>query len=543
MCCETQQNKSQKETDSGLFDSVTAALAPIQPLRPSKSQPPNSRCSRHLFASPTQVLDTIASRRLQKMNSDRRRFLTVVASGTLLAAAPASTLLAVPSNKTLLACKTPAGDLQRVVIAAEVEGELRLNADGKKVTSKPIRVLANYEFDEKRLSAGSDQDARAIRHYSKAEADIRVDRGSMKNTLRDDVRLIGIQAGSESATLYSPLGPLVRDELELLKVAGESIVWNRLLPATPVAIGDTWKPTDAALAMLLNIEVVTANEVQGKFVSVEDGLAMLELAGHLTGAIGGVGTEFELKAKLNFHQKQQRITWLAMGLKEKRAIGHAEPGFEITSRVRWSATPLSSSGYLTDKVLKDVPLEFSPGMTLLAHNSDAGGFQLMHDRRWQVMADHRDAAILRLIDNGDLIAQCNLSRLPDLPLDKRPALDAFQREVASTLGQNFGQFVDADQSTSDGGHRQLRIVVAGNVQEVPVQWTYYHLSDNEGRNAALVFTMDSSLVERFAELDRAMVSSLTLRSRKHDVQAAEPEENPQEAAEPTATKPAETSKK
>jgi hypothetical protein len=183
-------------------------------------------------------------------------------------------------------------------------------------------------------------------------------------------------------------------------------------------------------------------------------------------------------------------------------------------------------------------MELKEGSTLLTHDSKEGEFTLLHDRRWHVVADNQASTILRLVDRGDLIAQCNISRLKDMPEGKQLALDAFQEEVGSTLGKGpeggtankttERQVVNADQATTDNGLRQLRVVVAGAVQEVPVQWTYYHLSDSKGRNIALVFTMDARLVERFAELDRSMISSLELRSRAADA-APSAEENPQEA--------------
>ncbi|HTN74022.1 MAG TPA: hypothetical protein VL096_02200 [Pirellulaceae bacterium] len=484
------------------------------------------------------------------MLPNRRNFLSLAIGGTLLSVTALPVIAAAGGELVTLVPKTAPDSLQRVKAVVEVEGQLKLNPDGQKVTTKPIKVIANYEYDEKTLalpSVGKAEatPARVVRHYSQAEADITIALSKMKNVLRDDVRLVAVQGSTESLTFYSPLGPLVRDELELLKVPGESLVWNRLLPTQAVKPGDQWKLTDATLAILLNIDVITAQDVQAKLLKVEDGLAQMELQGTATGAIGGVGTEFELKAKYNFHLEQGQITWLALGFKEKRAIGHAEPGYEITARARISAAPLSSSGYLLEKNLQGIKLELDPGALLLSHESTEGGFRLLHDRRWQVMADHRDATILRMIDNGDLIAQCNLSRLRNLPDGKQLALDAFQREVISTLGKNFSQVVDTDQSTSESGLRQLRVVAAGAVQEVPVQWTYYHLTDDAGRNAAIVFTMDAQLVERFAELDRGMASSLFLKSRPIDDEpaATAEAEKPANSTEPTATKPATTSQK
>jgi hypothetical protein len=471
------------------------------------------------------------------MDRTRRSLLGLAAGYTIWGALPALSAAAGETTVRLVP-KLTAGVTQRFTAVVEVEGTLRLNPDGKQVTTTPLKVLADVTFDQKLLTPLDAKSGRAARHYSTAKAAIKVDKNGLTNTVREDVRLICIQRGEDSATLYSPLGPLVRDELELLKLPGEPIVWNSLLPETAVKAGDTWKLADATLAIFLGIDVVTSNEVTAKLVKVDAKVAAMELDGAVSGAIGGVATDLEVKAKYNFDFAQKQVNWLALGIKEKRAIGHAEPGYEITSRVRIGAETISQSPQLADSLLKQFPMELKEGSTLLTHDSKEGAFTLLHDRRWHVVADNQASTILRLVDRGDLIAQCNISRLKDMPEGKQLALDAFQEEVGSTLGKGpeggtankttERQVVNADQATTDNGLRQLRVVVAGAVQEVPVQWTYYHLSDSKGRNIALVFTMDARLVERFADLDRSMISSLELRSRAAD--AAPPtEENPQEA--------------
>ena len=56
------------------------------------------------------------------------------------------------------------------------------------------------------------------------------------------------------------------------------------------------------------------------------------MAGVVQGAIGGVSTEIELKAKYEYDLQQKRITWFALLIKEKRAVGHVSPGTLSTAR-------------------------------------------------------------------------------------------------------------------------------------------------------------------------------------------------------------------
>jgi hypothetical protein len=112
-----------------------------------------------------------------------------------------------------------------------------------------------------------------------------------------------------------------------------------------------------------------------------------------------------------------------------------------------------------------------------------------------------------MIDQGVLIAQCNISSLPDLAAGKRVQLPEFQADIEKALGKNFGQFVEASQQRSERGHRVLRAVVSGLASELPIQWVYYHLSDDKGRQTALVFTMEAKLVEKFAGADESIVGT------------------------------------
>ena len=126
------------------------------------------------------------------------------------------------------------------------------------------------------------------------------------------------------------------------------------------------------------------------------------------------------------------------------------------------------------------------------------------------MVDRLDIAILRFIDRGDLIAQCNINRLPSLPKDKPLTLSAFQKSVETTLAKNSGQVLEAAQETTKDDGKILRVTVAGTASDIPIQWFYYHLTDAQNRRASVVLTLESKLLERFPSLDRELVSGLLL---------------------------------
>jgi hypothetical protein len=413
----------------------------------------------------------------------------------------------------------------------EVTGDLKLNADGKQVNRLALRVSGRSRYDERTLHPRSSDTARRdARFYHAAQATIAIDNNRIEMGLSDDRKLIVADAASTKLTLFSPLGPLTRDELELIQTQGSSSLLDRLAPAAPVALNTEWTHDAQDLALLLGLDAIHQSDVKSTLRQVEGDVAIIDLSGQVSGAIDGVASDITLKAKYNINLQSHRVTWLAMSIREDRAIGHATPGFNVTARVRVEINEKPMSPELSVSLLNQLPLDLNSGSTLLRLESKLGGFGLLHARDWQMMVDRHDVTILRMIEQGELIAQCNISSLPDLVAGKRVQLPEFQADIEKALGKNFGQFVEASQQKSESGHRVLRAVVSGLASELPIQWIYYHISNDEGRQTALVFTMDAKIVEKFAGADQSIVGTFEF------VDRAAPTPTPASPGE-TAAKP------
>jgi len=419
--------------------------------------------------------------------------------------------------------------LLQVRALIEIQGELKTNIDGKEVRRLPLKVAAEQQYLERSLK-GSDA---AVRYYKTSTADIVLGKAELRESLREQVRYLVLSQDGDRPTLFSPHGLLSREELELVETPASLIPLTDLLPDKSVVIGDTWTITDTTLARLLCLDAVHQQDVVCKLAGVEDGVATVSIGGKAAGAVEGVSSDVELIAKYNFDVRQKAITWLTLAARENRAVGHAQPGFETVTKLRLVAAPVSSAVELSDESLAGLSPVAKPGDTFLELRSQKGGYELVHDRRWRVMVDRHDVAVMRLIDRGDLIAQCNVSKLPKLPAGEQLTLEGFQEDVRKTLGKNFGQIIEASQQVTEGGIRVLRVVASGNASELPIQWTYYHLSDDEGSRASLVLTIEADLVERFAAVDRELVSGFRF------IQTSRAGETPSQSipAEKAALKP------
>lgn len=420
----------------------------------------------------------------------------------------------------LLAPAADSAALQRVRVAIEIQGELKTNPDGKKVTRIPMAVNAAFNYEEK--VSGTEGNRRAARYYEEARADLKIKEGVQSCSLGDEHRLILIRAARNQSVFLSPSGPLTREELDLLDVPGNSALATSLLPGREVRIGETWSPNDTVLALLLGLEAVSKSDATASLTKVDGDVAIIDMAGFVHGAVGGVATEIDLKAKLNFDIATRRLTWLAMALKENRSIGHAEPGFETVSRVRVAMQPAESLSQLSERQLAGLPADADSGAALLKLESPKGGFRVLYDKKWRVMVDRSDVSILRLVERGDLIAQCNISPLPDSAPGKHLSMEEFKGEIEEALGKNFGQIVEAKQTKTESGLRVLRIVASGVSSELPIQWIYYHVSSDQGRRAAYVFTFEGRLAERFGAADEILSGSFEFIARSGPTPATAP---------------------
>jgi len=400
------------------------------------------------------------------------------------------------------------GDTDRIVALLEVGGELKEVVEDKVQRAK-MGVKCNFSYDEKTLEVptGSVDRSRSARYYDKLETVIKVEDEVIKPVLRPQRRLIGVEIEPPKMTLFSPHGTLTRDELDLIDVLANSLLLDRLLPQKPVAIGEAWKHPEALMVALLGLDAASQSDVQSVLKEVTDTVARMELSGRVEGALGGVSTEIELKAKYRFDLKSKRIDWLGLLVKEQRSIGHVMGGTDVVARLQVQISPKASSPRLTDAGLENLSLRPTAGLSQLSYLSAESGWQVTHDRHWYVIGDRRDLTILRRIDRGELIAQCNVSALPKLAPGKQVSLTEFQEDVQKALGKSFGEFVEAGQWANEADYRVYRVVVRGEVSELPIQWNYYLVADEHGYQVAFAFTVEHKLVERFDKADEELIRS------------------------------------
>jgi hypothetical protein len=429
----------------------------------------------------------------------------------------------------------------RCKIALELSGDLQIDEAGRgeKKSNAGIEVKAKSTLDylEKiALTPGDDSEfclpVAAARRYFTAEVENWVAGKTTRNKLRPDCADTRLLPHDGVWQQYCDTYPLDAREVQLLQSPINSAAIELLLPLEPAKPNSVWTIRTEDATLLFNLEGVHKSNLQAKISKVEKGVATIELAGELEATANSVPTHLEINGnfQVKFASRCALVTWLGLVIKEERQISQAEPGFNITARVRLIREESDNQLAVSDGALLALADTKDSGQWLVRLHSTAGQYSMLADRRWHIHRDSAEEAILRMVENNTIIAQCAVSRLSELEAGQQLTMEGLQADIKKSLGDTFREILSSSEKVTDAKLRMLRTVVAGQVDEVPIQWIYTHLSDDSGRRLAMVFTMGGNLTDRFGAADEQMAMSFEWQP---EAPRANAENSPKTPAAPT----------
>lgn len=394
-------------------------------------------------------------------------------------------------------------------VTADGTFEFQSPEQGAKPVEHPVTMKAGFKFVERRLPpAGRDEAAfRTLRLYEQASSEIRVGGHVSSPALRKTRYKVVARATREGVSAYSPDGPLTANEIELIPFPGDSLILPALLPGRPVAVGESWEPPSWVAPALAGADLAIDHKLTCRLDAVRDGRATVTLDGKVQGASKGANSETTLSGQLTYDLKFGAITDAEITQKETRAIGPLSPGMKLTltSAVRRNVLPPDAG--IADQVAEAVPLETSAD-SLRVEYAAPFGVSLAGDRDWQLFHQTGQLLILRLLDRGGLIAQCNLAPAPTVKPGERTPEPQFQEDIRRSLGEQLTEIVSAEEVKTPGDAAIYRVTAAGKVKETERVWRYYLVTAPDGRQAAFVFTVEPTNLRRLDDRDLKLVTSL-----------------------------------
>jgi len=391
----------------------------------------------------------------------------------------------------------------------QVEGRIQTTTPGGSSIGLNLHVDAKLSYLERRLPpAGKEAETlRAMRHYGTAQASIDV--GGRKTTSRlSDSRKLMVAEGQRSGVrTWAPDGPMTYDMLELLRTPGDSLALLGLLPDGEVAAGSRWESPDWVISMLTGVEAVSTSELKCHISRLDGQYAVIELEGSVEGAVLGAFTKIAVSGQVACDLKHRFLRQAKITQTEERAVGAVSPGMKVTATMYVDRQVAESYGELTDSRLASVPVNPSRQDLSLVLNSP-WSLRFAFGRAWHVFHQTGDVIVLRLMENGGLVAQCNVSQLASAPPGSHLSEQDFQADVRSALKEQLSGIQKAEQLRTADGRYLYRITAVGRSRNVPMHWYYYLCAAADGRQAAFVFAIESRFVDQLAGRDAAIVESL-----------------------------------
>jgi hypothetical protein len=352
---------------------------------------------------------------------------------------------------------------------------------------------------------------KVVRHVVQAAAAINGEVRPTSARLRPDVALLVAEKRDRGwpVIVFSPAGPLSWSELELVQGVGDPLALAGLLPERPVAVGDHWKVRDSAAKVMSGYDTITSNNLEATLESAEESRARLRLKGRIEGsAFGGAGV-IGCDGFATFDREVARIDHVDLNRVETRQAGPVEAGLDMKSTLTVTRHTAEPTEPLSDAALANVPLTYSRERELLQMAAPGGRATLLADRDWHIFWEDSRMAILKRLDDGRVIAQCNLMVGPSAGKGRHQDPAQFRDDIRRGLKDRFVQFLGAGEidGHSEGGFR-YRVGVQGREGELGVIWYYYLLAGPSGDQLLATFTLVEDHLKIFADRDLDLIRSL-----------------------------------
>ena len=379
----------------------------------------------------------------------------------------------------------------------------------------PLDVRARFDFDQ-RISSSSKVHPQAIRYFQSAEASIKAGKGRTASKLNKENKLVlarmkDLSDGGHDYQIAAIGGMLSQKEYELLKNPGDPLVYGDLFRQTDVAIGEQWKLEKSQLIGLLALNRIITNSVSMKLKSVQDNIAKIYIFGNVKGEVDDAITNMKVKGIARLDLEKELVVGLRMSIDEERRVGQLAPGFEGQVKLDFQIQPTAENIMMSKsqlaKAAKGKKIKFS--FMLDREGSD---FQLIHNNKWRVVATEDEAAILRYVHDGQMIAQCNVVELPKRPADTPLKLSEFQDEVSKIIKESEARIIDSEKFATASGYDALKVEVSGRESGIPFNWLYYHVEGDDGRRITFVFTMEKEFADYLGIADQNLVKGVTFKT-------------------------------
>ncbi len=314
-----------------------------------------------------------------------------------------------------------AGYEYHVSTRVDLSGTLTLPAEKDKPEPKPLSVRGSsaIEYDERILEMGQDGQVRkTVRLCRRTDFRRTVADRPQENSLRPEVRRLILLRYQNKEVPFSPDGPLMWGEIDLIRTDVFTPALTGLLAGHPVSLGDRWSATQSAIQELTDLERIDEGSLECRLEQITNiekrRHARVSFRGTLRGANEDGPNRQELEGYFFFDLESNHLSYLylqgkhSLLDKDGKEVGRIEGRFVLTRQANIRSPDLSETA------LKGVVTEPNPDNTLLLYDNADLGVRFLYPRRWHVASVRGSQVTLDSADgSGILLTLESLARAPN----------------------------------------------------------------------------------------------------------------------------------
>ena len=402
--------------------------------------------------------------------------------------------------------------------------EYALKIEGKLLTPSPngpsewnLNSSGKFVFDQRRFLFDSTGPLalRAIRRFATAETESIVGKDHKTSVvLPAQTHLIQVYGGEHQLLQLSPDVRLTRPQVDLLQFPCDPIVVTGLLPARNLKDKhEKWNADSWVMPMLVGVDAAVSQTATCQLQSLTASDAVVTFEGTTEGAVTGSATKVTLKGALTFDRDGQFIRSFNAVQSERREPGPFSPGLKVEATIAWTQTNPQSTSSIPETMPDSVP----DARQLLLTLATPGRVLMLHNRDWHVFHETAEMTMLRMVHDGALVAQCNISPSPAVPAGDFTSEQEYVAEVRAALEERKGTVKSSKIHDDVNGWRIHQVRALGKASDKALIWDYFLCTAKSGQQISLIFSYAEEDEKQVSGSPEQMLGTLTVRADRPKV--------------------------
>lgn len=426
--------------------------------------------------------------------------LTLVTAGPLAAAQEPLTLRE----------RFPADYQYHVSTRVELSGTLTVPAEKDKPAPKPLTLAGQsaIEYDERVLTSSDNRVQKTLRIYRRMDFDRKVGDRAQDSTLRPEVRRLVLIRSKNVEVPYSPDGPLLWGEIDLVRVDVFTPALAGFLPEQAVRPGDRWAASAEAVAELTDMEKIDDGRLECRLDEVTTLAGRRHARITLSGTVRGVNEDGPSKQSVDgyffFDLESHHVSYLTFkGVhqlldKDGKESGRIEGRFVLTRQANVRSPDLA------DSAIRGLGLEPNADNTRLLYDNAELGVRFLYPRRWRVSSERgRQITLDDGGGSGVLVTLDAAARVPAAGQYLKETREFFEKQKGKVLR------VDEPRRLQNAPQELDAFAVEVDMNSQRAQMDYYILKQEKGSATVAARLLPRDITELRPEIDR-LARSLTI---------------------------------